>query len=245
MNQCPDALMQFIHGNLSSATIASIAVQLQKSCVPDRQVLWTGMTREAAQKWADAHDLQTLTTAMGAYMNTKNQLCPQKQKSHAAWIDYIHGASALFALRISQGEVVTVLSNPPPQRFHPDGNTSFQCIEAPIITGELGNRAVTRNEIALRMLPKLLISGIKFGRKTLFALGSTNMVNDLQPCLGEKSKEGSLYSHPIRQQQPIGHSPTTRAAAIAVCIPAWNVGAGGFLIRWRSASRSYRESTTA
>ncbi|EJP61864.1 uncharacterized protein BBA_09201 [Beauveria bassiana ARSEF 2860] len=148
MNQCPDALMQFIHGNLSSAEIASIAVQLQKSCVPDRQVLWTGMTREAAQKWADAHDLQTLTTAMGAYMDTKNQLCPQKQKSHAAWIDYIHGASALFALRISQGEVVTVLSNPPPQRFHPDGNTSFQCIEAPIITGELGNRAVTRIEIA-------------------------------------------------------------------------------------------------
>ncbi|KAJ2984014.1 hypothetical protein NQ176_g273 [Zarea fungicola] len=105
------------------------------------------MTREAAQKWADSHGMQTLTTAMGEYMDPESEHCPQKRKSRAEWIKYVHGASALFALQISEGEVVTVLSNPPPQRFHPDGNTSFQCIEAPIITGELGNRAVNRIEI--------------------------------------------------------------------------------------------------
>ncbi|KAJ6137215.1 hypothetical protein N7471_003701 [Penicillium samsonianum] len=31
----------------------------------DRQVLWSGMLRENAQKWADEHEMQTLTTAMG------------------------------------------------------------------------------------------------------------------------------------------------------------------------------------
>lgn len=144
---CPQPLRQFIETNLTSTEICSIWSQLQTSCAPDHQVLWTGMTRERAQKWADCHGMQTLTTVMGEYMNTKSQLCPQKKKTHAAWINYIHGASALFAIRISQGELVTILSNPPPQRFHPEGNTSFQCIEGPIVTGVLGNRAVTRIEI--------------------------------------------------------------------------------------------------
>ncbi|TQW01486.1 hypothetical protein IF2G_11001 [Cordyceps javanica] len=144
---CPQPLRQFIETNLASTEICSIWSQLQTSCAPDHQVLWTGMPRERAQKWADSHGMQTLTTAMGEYMNPRSQLCPQKKKTHAAWISYIHGASALFAIRISQGELVTLLSNPPPQRFHPKGNTSFQCIEGPIVTGVLGNRAVTRIEI--------------------------------------------------------------------------------------------------
>ncbi|KAJ6784559.1 hypothetical protein PWT90_09369 [Aphanocladium album] len=144
---CPRQLRHFIEANLTATEIRSIWAQLKGACAFGHQVLWTGMSREAAQKWADSHDMQTLTTAMGEYMDPKSERCPQKKKTHATWINFIHGASALFALHISQGEVVTVLSNPPPQRFHPEGNTSFQCIEGPIVTGVLGNRAVTRIEI--------------------------------------------------------------------------------------------------
>lgn len=142
--ELPILLREFIERRLTRAEILEIWGHLRKSCVPNRQVLWTGMPRDSAQAWADKHNMQTLITAMGPYMNPKNSLCPAKRKSHSGWIDYIHGASALFALRITQGESVLVLSHPPPDRFRPDGNSGFQCIEAPIITGQLGNNAVKR-----------------------------------------------------------------------------------------------------
>ncbi|KAJ5284691.1 actin-like protein 10 [Penicillium chrysogenum] len=44
----------------------------------------------------------------------------------------------------SQGELVTVLSPPPPERFHPSGHTSYQEIEEPIVTGQVGQSAVAQ-----------------------------------------------------------------------------------------------------
>ena len=140
-------LTRFITDHLTLKEATQIWSQFQIICIPNRQVLWTGMVRESVQRWADAHGMQTLTTAMGPYMDCENSLCPRKIKSATRWTEYIHGASAIFALYISKGEYVTLLCSPPPQRFHPTGNTSFQCIEAPIITGELGNRAVQRIEM--------------------------------------------------------------------------------------------------
>lgn len=153
MYTIPEPLHDFIRQNLTRDEADAIFKQFKKSFIPNRQVLWTGMTRNSAQRWADTQGMQTLTTAMGPYMDCNNQLCPKRGKTAAAWTKYIHGASAIFALCISDGSVVTVLSSPPPERFHPSGNTSFQTIEKPIITGSLGNRPVGRIEAVHPIVP--------------------------------------------------------------------------------------------
>lgn len=100
---------------------------------PNSQVLWSGVQREEAQTWADAHNMQTLTTAMGPLMDPENSLCLKPKKSKLGWSRYIKGASAVFAWCISKGEKVTVLTPPPPERFHPSGYTNYQSIEEPIL----------------------------------------------------------------------------------------------------------------
>lgn len=106
------------------------------------QVLWSGVPRDKAQKWADDHHLQTLTTAMGPLMDTKHPKCLRPKKSSHKWSQYIHGASAIFAWCIAGSEIVTVLSPPPPERFHPSGVSNYQAIEEPIIQGQLGQNSV-------------------------------------------------------------------------------------------------------
>jgi hypothetical protein len=91
--------------------------------------------------------MQTLTTAMGPLMDLSHSLCLWNQKSSDAWGKYVKGASAIFAWYISRGERVTVLSPPPPERFHPSGQTNYQAIEEPIVKGMLGTSAVSRIEI--------------------------------------------------------------------------------------------------
>ncbi|KAB5513488.1 hypothetical protein GE09DRAFT_912478, partial [Coniochaeta sp. 2T2.1] len=100
---------------------------------PDCQVMWTGMPREHAQRWADGHTMQTLTTAMGPFMDPEHPSCLRCKKSAPAWSRYVKGASALFAYHISRGKRVVVLSPPPPDRFHPCGGTNYQEIEEPIL----------------------------------------------------------------------------------------------------------------
>ncbi|EXK77805.1 hypothetical protein FOQG_17509 [Fusarium oxysporum f. sp. raphani 54005] len=102
------------------------------------------MLREYAQKWADRRDFQTLTTALGPLLDPSRPECPHIRKPSAGWAGYIHGASVIFGWYISQGDLVTVLSQPPPQRFHPSGLTYYQTVEEPIIKGRLGNKAVGR-----------------------------------------------------------------------------------------------------
>lgn len=126
------------------------AIHLQfesTSWKPNCQVLWSGLLREQAQTWADAHNMQTLTTAMGPLMDSRTPQCPQSQKSCKGWKKYIHGASAVFAWHIARCDVVTVLSPPPPQRFHPSGQTYFQTIEERILQEAIDDGAALRIEL--------------------------------------------------------------------------------------------------
>lgn len=100
------------------------------------------MLRENAQQWADEHEMQTLTTAMGPLMMPEHPLCLQSKKTRQAWNQYIHGASAIFAWYIARGENVTVLTPPPPGRFNPSGSSYYQLIEQPIIMGAISKASV-------------------------------------------------------------------------------------------------------
>jgi hypothetical protein len=106
------------------------------------QVLWSGVPRDKAQEWAGKHHLQTLTTAMGPLMDEEHPECLKSKMSPHHWSQYIRGASAVFAWHIARGEKVTVLSPPPPERFHPSGLTNYQAIEEPIVRGQIGQYAV-------------------------------------------------------------------------------------------------------
>jgi hypothetical protein len=100
---------------------------------PNRQVLWTGIDREIGQMWTNAHDMQTLTTAMGPLMDPSDASCVRGRKNKHAWSKYVKSASALFAYYIAGNKTVVVLSPPPPERFHPSGWTNYQAIEEPIL----------------------------------------------------------------------------------------------------------------
>ncbi|KAJ5415001.1 hypothetical protein N7509_000099 [Penicillium cosmopolitanum] len=120
----------------------------------NRQVLWSGMLREDAQKWADEHKMQTLTTAMGPLMMPEHPLCLKLKKHAHAWSQYVHGASAIFAWHIARGESVTLLTPPPPSRFHPSGFTYYQVIEEPIVTGAFGQDSVCHIDVVHPMIKK-------------------------------------------------------------------------------------------
>jgi hypothetical protein len=137
-DQPPDAVRQLIRRWLTDQEADNILSRFQKACIPNRQVLWSGMLREQAQQWADAHGFQTLTTALGPLLCPGDPKCPYRQSS----AKYIHGASIIFAWFISHGDLVTVLSHPPPLHFHPSGQTFYQLYEEPIIKGMMGNRSV-------------------------------------------------------------------------------------------------------
>ncbi|PVI01748.1 hypothetical protein DM02DRAFT_508964, partial [Periconia macrospinosa] len=113
----------------------------------NEQVLWTGIPREKAQVWADEHHMQTLTTAMGPLMAKYSPLILKKKKSSKKRRLYIKGASAVFAWRILRGEKVTVLTPPPPERFHPSGLTTYQAIEEPILKWAMRDKNAFRIEM--------------------------------------------------------------------------------------------------
>lgn len=104
----------------------------------NRQVLWSGMHRGKAQMWADNHGYQTLTTALGPLVSL------EKSKKKKKRSKFMKGASALFSWFISQGECVTLLLPPPPNRLHPSGLTSLQDFEIPIVMGLLQGGAVEK-----------------------------------------------------------------------------------------------------
>lgn len=78
----------------------------------------------------------------------KHPDCLRLRKNSRQWSNYVHGASAIFAWRIAQGEKVTLVSPPPPQRFHPSGLSYYQLIEEPIVWGLLDQSAVQIINIA-------------------------------------------------------------------------------------------------
>lgn len=151
--ECPE-VTKFIQTHITLKEARSLWTQLANNCEPDRQLLWTGVLRCTAESWAKAHGLQTLSMALGPYMDRKSDVCPKKHKSDQQWTEYMHAASALFSWYICKGEhVVLLCGGQPPERFHPSGNTSFQCIEAPIIMGKLGNHPVGRIDIVHPLYP--------------------------------------------------------------------------------------------
>lgn len=77
------------------------------------QVMWSGVPREWAQRWADRNDMQTLTTVMGPLMNTCHTAYQKNQKSREEWSVCVKGASSFFASHVPKGYVVTVLTRPP------------------------------------------------------------------------------------------------------------------------------------
>ena len=93
-----------------------------------------------------------MTTAMGPLMTPGHPLCLKSQKSSGGWSKYIKGALAVFASHILRGERVIVLSPPPPERFHPSGQTNYQAIEEPFLRGEKEDGTRLRLEIAHPMV---------------------------------------------------------------------------------------------
>lgn len=74
------------------------------------------------------------------------------------------GASAIFAWFVSRGEKVTVLSPPPPSRFHPIGLTNFQEIEKPILKGKGGRSTGFAFSWCIRLLEGQRTSTTRYGR---------------------------------------------------------------------------------
>ncbi|KAK1995038.1 hypothetical protein LX36DRAFT_726288 [Colletotrichum falcatum] len=115
-----------------------ICDQFCRSLEPNRQVLWSGMLRDKAQEWADRHQSQTLTTALGPLKAL------EMSKKGQARSRFMKGASAIFSWFISQGDSVVVLLPPPPNQFHPSGLTNLQDFEMPIVKGLLQDGSVRR-----------------------------------------------------------------------------------------------------
>ncbi|KAJ6027405.1 uncharacterized protein N7446_004000 [Penicillium canescens] len=144
-NSTQDTLVEIISRYLTPDEAVPIIQQfLSDDWLTNGQVLWSGVPRNVAQQWAEDHQMQTLTTAMGPLMRKECTQCRRKEISAQKWSKYIHGASAVFAWRIAQDQTVTLLSPPPPGRFHPTGLSFFQVIEEPIIKTRSGQNALCR-----------------------------------------------------------------------------------------------------
>ncbi|KZL71545.1 hypothetical protein CT0861_11727 [Colletotrichum tofieldiae] len=118
-----------------------ICEQFRCSFKINQQVLWSGMNREKAQKWADSHQYQTLTTAMGPLRYL------EKSKGRKRRSKFMKGASAIFSWFISQGDWVVILLPLPPDQFHPSGSTSLQDFEIPIVKGLLRDGSVKKIDV--------------------------------------------------------------------------------------------------
>lgn len=144
-NSKQDSRVEIIRQFLTPDDASPIIQQfLSDDWVTNGQVLWSGVPRNLAQQWAQNHQMQTLTTAMGPLMRKEHPQCRRTELSAQKWSKYIHGASAIFAWRIAEGQTVTLLSPPPPGRFHPSGLSYFQVIEEPIIKTWSGQDAPCR-----------------------------------------------------------------------------------------------------
>jgi hypothetical protein len=138
----PSAVIAYYIGCLTTEETAQICRQCEgnewhQNC----QVLWSGLDQQQVQRWANDHGMQTLTKILGPLKDQWHRNKNRKQISTS-----MKGASAIFALYISHGDTVTVLSPPPPERFHLSEQTNFQIIEEPILKGLIGGISVSRIE---------------------------------------------------------------------------------------------------
>ncbi|KAI7973037.1 hypothetical protein EIK77_000840 [Talaromyces pinophilus] len=147
---CSSQDIEYFNKYLTPREITQICDQFHTNWSRNNQVMWSGIPRATAQAWADQHQMQTLTTAMGPLMIHGDPKCLHTSKSHPKrkWSIYMQGASALFAYHIALDEgTVTVLTPPPPERFNPFGETNYQAIEEPILKGKLGACRVSQIEL--------------------------------------------------------------------------------------------------
>jgi hypothetical protein len=112
--------------------------------LPGNQVMWTGVPQTLVQRWSDENGMKTLTTSMGPLMDKKHPSCPRLSKNKRQWRRYIKGASGIYAYHVPKGNVITVLSRPPPQRLNPLGCSTYQTIEEPVLKGAHGGTPVSR-----------------------------------------------------------------------------------------------------
>ncbi|KAH7018070.1 uncharacterized protein B0I36DRAFT_335262 [Microdochium trichocladiopsis] len=137
-------------------------------------VLWSGMNQEVVQKWADKHDLATLSTALGALKTTAHETCRTRcdlsdRRTMKAWSLYMKGASALFSWCIAQNRGSVLLVTPPPgERFHPSGLTNLQLIEGPIIAGLYGPSWLHSIDIVHPQIPAAADDGVAPGEGMVF-----------------------------------------------------------------------------
>ncbi|KAK1973678.1 hypothetical protein LZ30DRAFT_755097 [Colletotrichum cereale] len=116
--------------------------QFNESWIDEKQVLWSGVAHATVEEWADQRGMQTLTSAMGDLMNWTHPKCKRPHKTSVQWTKYLKGVSAIFSWKIAQGHTVTLLTPPPPVRFHPSGLTNYQDIEEPIPKGAVDGSVV-------------------------------------------------------------------------------------------------------
>jgi hypothetical protein len=104
----------------------------------DRLVFWTGIPREWVQRWAEDHDMLTLTSAMGPLMDPKDQRCLRRIKKPKNWRKYVKGASVIFARYACRRGIVRLLTLPPSlEEFIRPGST-YRTIEEPVLKGAPG-----------------------------------------------------------------------------------------------------------
>ncbi|KAK2754320.1 hypothetical protein CKAH01_17475 [Colletotrichum kahawae] len=123
---------------LTTSEANEIREEFARVWIEDKQVFWSGADKRKTKIWAALNGFQTLTSAMGPLMEQGNDRCKRKTSSKS-WSLYMRGASAMFAWRASHGRLTTVLTPPPPHRFHPSGLTNYQDVEEPILKGILGS----------------------------------------------------------------------------------------------------------
>lgn len=121
-------------GSITLYEAAQSWAQFVNTCEPNKLVLWSGIDFEQAESWARNHGRKTLTQAMGPLMDKSNSSCRYNIKEIEQWLLYVHAASILFALYISSGREVVVLTRHPPQRFNPYHESYYQNIEEPWLT---------------------------------------------------------------------------------------------------------------
>ena len=144
---CSSVEVEYFYHYFTAEELAQICEQFHSDWSPNQQVMWSGIPRAVVQEWADRHQMQTLTTAMGPLMDREDARCLRSRLDRKKWSRYMQGASALFAYHIAQDQGrVTVLTPPPPERFHPSRETNYQAVEEPILKGRL-ERRVSRIEL--------------------------------------------------------------------------------------------------
>lgn len=84
---------------------------------------------------------------MGSLMLKHNERCLKLKKSKTQWSKYVKGASRIFALYVPKGHEITVLTRPPPNKFHPMGLSTYQSMEEPILKGMQGGEPVSRIDL--------------------------------------------------------------------------------------------------